>query len=157
MEFTERIAKIKGYFRSMQVEENIIYIVVVFPDNWKAYNDIEDKFNVTVRSGNNPGEYYFFTNLENGFDPIFDAIDYNIKQMKEGIERARLLNEKVKELKELFSDRDVPIESLRTLTFVRVGDERSEPIGIEEPESIEMNSFLKQPEKPNKLDKKQNK
>lgn len=117
MEIKDRISSIKQYFRTMQADSNVIYVSVAFPENWKIYDTVEKKYNVVIRPGNDVGEYYFFANMDDGFDVIFDAIEYNIKQMKDGIERAQLLNAKVKELKELFSNKAISVASLRTVTF----------------------------------------
>lgn len=149
MDIAGRISKIKSYFKAMQADANVIYVVVVFPENWKVYNDVESKFNVQVRAGNESGEYYFFANLEDGFDTIFDAIEYNIRQMKEGIERAKLLGERVQELKELFSNREISISSLRTLKFTYSED-------IIEPEELvpDEQDTVPEPEWKNKNQKK---
>ena len=122
MDITERISRIKDYFKTMQADANVIYIAVTFPDNWRIYNEVEEKFSIKVRPGNDPGEYYFFANMDDGFDVLFDAIEYNVTQMKEGIERAQLLNAKVKELKDLFSNREISIGSLRTVKFTYLED-----------------------------------
>ncbi len=117
----DRIARIKPYFKGMQVEniegEQVIYVVVNFPPKWFIVEDIEEKYGVVVQEGNELGEWIFITEFENGFDTIFDAIDYNVGEMRTAQERADLLQKKVAELKELFMDEDMPIESLRTLEF----------------------------------------
>ena len=117
----DRIARIKPYFKGMQVEniegEQVIYVVVNFPPKWFIVEDIEEKYGVVVQEGNELGEWIFITEFENGFDTIFDAIDYNEGEMRTAQERADLLQKKVAELKELFMDEDMPIESLRTLEF----------------------------------------
>lgn len=117
----DRIARIKPYFKGMQVEniegEQVIYVVVNFPPKWFIVEDIEGKYGVVVQEGNELGEWIFITEFENGFDTIFDAIDYNVGEMRTAQERADLLQKKVAELKELFMDEDMPIESLRTLEF----------------------------------------
>ncbi len=117
----DRIARIKPYFKGMQVEniegEQVIYVVVNFPPKWFIVEDIEGKYGVVVQEGNELGEWIFITEFENGFDTIFDAIDYNVGEMRTAQERADLLQKKVAELKELFMDEDMPIEALRTLEF----------------------------------------
>ena len=64
-----------------------------------------------------PCKYYFITEMEVGFDTVFDAIDYNIEKMMILEERSQLFKTKVEELKELFGDEKISIESLRTLEF----------------------------------------
>lgn len=119
----ERIKKIETYFKTMQViqavsDDNsmhtIIYIDVSFPANWSVPSDIEQKYNVSVVI-NRDGDFIFACEISNGFDKIFDAIDETINKMLIAEEKVRLLNSKIKELKELFSDEAIPIEKLRDL------------------------------------------
>lgn len=119
----KRIEKISQYFAGMQVSRdgegnNVIYVSVVFPNNWVIAPDIPEKFNVTVVEGNNcSGEYYFGSDMSEGFSKVFDAIDYNIEKMKNAQERAELMKKKIAELQSLFRNEDIPIEKLRRLTF----------------------------------------
>ena len=53
--------------------------------------------------------------IENGENVVFDAIDTNIERMKEAIERSQLLSEKIKELRSLFEDENIPLKDLKTL------------------------------------------
>ena len=99
-----------------------------FLDNvtsWKlyeSYNDeIENKFDVTYQKSGFDGEFYFCTEMDNGEEKIFDAIEYNIAKMKEAIERAQLLNEKTIELKRLFENENISIAQLRTLKITYDG------------------------------------
>ena len=117
----ERINKIKEYFKEMQIVtidgEQVIYVAVSFPYGWVIDEYIEDKFKVTVNGGNEPGLFYFATEIDNGEDTIFNAIEYNIEKMKDAIERAQLLKNKVAELKNLFQDENISLQELRTLKF----------------------------------------
>ncbi len=122
MEIKDRIAKLGSIFKEMQITNvdgaQIIYVVVSFPQNWIIDDDIEEKFNVTVRNNPSvPGEYYFIAEISVGETPLFDAIEYNINKMKAAIERSTLLNEKMKELRDIFEDESITIEELRTLKF----------------------------------------
>ena len=56
---------------------------------------------------------------------MFDAIDYNIKVNKEAQEKVVLFNQKIGELREIFSDEENDIDKLRTLEFVFSGDKES--------------------------------
>lgn len=120
MNIKERIKRISEYFKEMQIVNvdgvQTIYVVVNFPPNWRIDDEIETKYNTIVEIGNNANEYYFFTELENE-EKVFDAIEYNVEKMKDAIERANLLRQKVNELKEIFQDENIPIQKLRTLTF----------------------------------------
>lgn len=121
MGIKQRIEKISQYFKEMQITNvdgnQVIYVVVSFPRNWIIDENIESKFGITVLHGNEPSEYYFSTDIDSGEEVLFDAIDYNIEKMQEAIERAQLLSNKTRELKSLFENENISIESLRTLTF----------------------------------------
>lgn len=120
MDIKERINKLGTYFHKMEIvtieDKQIIYVAIVFPNGWIIDSDLEEKYNVTVER-DSYGTYYFATEIENGVDTVFDAIDYNIAKMKDAIERSKLLSEKTLELKRLFENEEIPVESLRNLTF----------------------------------------
>lgn len=121
MTIKERIKKIKDYFKEMQIVtmdgEQIIYVVVNFPHGWVIDEMIETKYDVTVNEGEYPTEFYFATNIDNGEERIFDAIEYNIERMKDAIERAQLLRTKITELKDIFQNEDITLPELRSLKF----------------------------------------
>lgn len=132
MEIKDRIKKLGPYFKEMQIVtvdgEQVIYIVVNFPKGWEIDDEIETKFNISIMNGEYPDEYYFCGSIDLGQDILFDAIDYNIEKMKSAIERAQLLTSKIKELKEMFENEDIPLEKLRSLKFVM--DENNEKLII---------------------------
>lgn len=117
MNLNERIERTKPYFVLFNVsaEEDAIYAVARFPQNWSVpdVNSIKSSFNVQLAPMN--GGICFATETKNGSDCVFDALDYVIKFNKCVEERKILLQEKVKELKNLFATEDV--ERLKTLTF----------------------------------------
>lgn len=121
MDIKERIKKLGGYFKEMQItsinDTQVIYVVVRFPNGWIIDEDVETKFNVTVEYGGQQNEYYFCSDIDNGEEPIFDAVDYCISKMKDAIERAQLLSKKTTELKEMFEDETIPLSKLKTLSF----------------------------------------
>lgn len=122
MSIAERIKKIEPYFKEMQIitveKEPVIYVVVDFPYGWVIDEELESKFNISISKGEYNGEFYFCSEIKNGEEIVFDAIEYNIEKMKEAIERAQLLSEKTKTLKELFEDESISILQLRNLKFV---------------------------------------
>jgi hypothetical protein len=122
MGIKERISKIGTYFKEMQIVtidgKQVIYVVVSFPHGWVIDDEIEEKFDVTVSSGDILGEYYFCVEMEVGEEKVFDAIEYNIEKMKEAIERAQLLSEKTKELRLMFEDENITLAQLRNLKIV---------------------------------------
>ena len=87
MEIKDRIKSLGKYFKTMQVAsvdgQQVVYVVVEFPNGWSIGDDIEEKFKVTIANGENPNEYYFCGDIENGFESVFDAIEYNVDMMKE--------------------------------------------------------------------------
>ena len=119
MGITNRIKKIETYFKEMQIVtidgKQVIYVIVNFPYGWVIDEEIEEKFNVTISTGEYNGEFYFCTEIENGEETVFDAIEYNIEKMKEAIERAQLLSEKTKELKRIFENEEITLHQLRNL------------------------------------------
>ena len=121
MTIKERIKKIHNYFKEMQIVtvdgEQVIYVSVLFPHGWVIDEKIEEKFNVTVNEGTYPNEFYFATEIDNGEDKIFDAIEYTIEKMQDAIERAQLLKNKITELREIFQNENISIGKLRTLKF----------------------------------------
>jgi hypothetical protein len=122
MGIKERISKIGTYFKEMQIVtidgKQVIYVIVSFPHGWVIDDEIEEKFDVTVSSGDILGEYYFCVEMEVGEEKVFDAIEYNIEKMKEAIERAQLLSEKTKELRLMFEDESITLTQLRNLKIV---------------------------------------
>ena len=121
MAISDRIKKIGKYFNEMQIVEqngvNVIYVAVRFPSNWLIDEEFAQKKGVTIMESEEPGLYYFSTDVETGEDAIFDVIDDNIEKMREAIERAQLLATKTKELKALFEDENTSIAKLRTIRF----------------------------------------
>lgn len=111
----KRIDKIKEYFKELNISGNIIYITVVFPPKWAISELLEENFKVKVVPRQDGQGIYFFTDLTNGFDKLFDAIDYTIEFNKQAQEKIELLMYKIEELKELFNNED--ISTLKTLKF----------------------------------------
>lgn len=119
-DINQRIKNIKDYFIGMKVEnvegETYIYVNVKFPPKWVIdKKEILDSFGVTVGIDN--GEHYFITDMSSGFDIIFDAIDSIVSKMKVIEERNRLFKEKIEALRELFENKEISLESLKTLEF----------------------------------------
>lgn len=121
MSIKQRIENIKEYFKEMQIVtidgEQVIYVIVNFPYGWVIDELLETKFQVTVQEGEYPTEFYFATNIDNGENKVFDAIEYNIEKMKDAIERAQLLKAKIAELKDIFQNENITLPELRSLRF----------------------------------------
>lgn len=117
MNIKERINKLGMYFSSMNVaaENNIIYVRVQFPKGWGCSELTEHNFNVKTVKDEIPGYFYFFAELEIGFEKVFDAIDFNIRFNEEAQIKVNLLREKIEELKNIFETEE--IDTLKTLEF----------------------------------------
>lgn len=117
MNIKERIERLGMYFHSMNVaaENNIIYVRVQFPKGWGCSELTEHNFSVTAVTDEIPGYFYFFANMDVGFDKIFDAIEYNIQFNEEAQAKVSLLREKIEELKTIFENEDINV--LKTLEF----------------------------------------
>ena len=119
MGIKERIKRLETYFKEMQITsidgKQVIYVVVTFPNGWVVDDEIVNKYDVTFQKGQYQNEYYFCTEIENGEDKVFDAIEYNIEKMKEAIERSKLLTEKTLELKKIFENENISLSQLKTL------------------------------------------
>ena len=122
MTVQDRIQKIGKYFKGMKVDtingDNVIYVIVQYPPKWMVNNEeMEKKYGVNILQQGQQGLYVYCTEISNGFDCVFDAIDDTISKMLIIIERTKLMTQKIDELQELFENEDIPIESLRTLEF----------------------------------------
>jgi hypothetical protein len=121
MSIKERIENIKEYFDEMQIITvdgvQVIYVLVTFPNGWIIDPTLEAEYNITIGEGRINGEYFFSTEMANGEEVLFNAINKNIKKMKAAIERAELLKAKTAELKDIFTNEDNSLEYLRTLNF----------------------------------------
>lgn len=100
----ERIDKIKEYFVAFNIAEGISYIKVKFPKKWEIPNvDIlKENFKVSIAEESD-GDFYFFSELTNGIDNVFDAVDFVVDFNKDLEAKTQLFTEKINELKELFS------------------------------------------------------
>lgn len=117
MNIKERIKKLGAYFNNLNIssENNIIYVHVKFPKGWGCSEVTEHNFNVKCVQDEIPGYFYFYADIEVGFDKLFDAIEFNIKFNEEVQAKVELLKCKIEELKDLFEIED--IETLKTLEF----------------------------------------
>ena len=117
MNIKERIKKLGAYFNNLNIssENNIIYVHVKFPKGWGCSEVTEHNFNVKCVQDEIPGYFYFYADIEVGFDKVFDAIEYNIQFNEEAQIKVNLLRDKVEELKNIFEKEN--IETLKTLEF----------------------------------------
>lgn len=109
------IQKLGDYFVGMNVAEGYIYITVRFPNGWKVSPKVEEKFDVKSVLTENGDGYYFFTTMENGFDKLFEAINYTISFNEVATLKQQLFLAKIQELQEIFEEE--PIEVLESIEF----------------------------------------
>lgn len=111
----DRIKKIENYFVGMNVASGYIYITVKFPENWKVFPKINDKFNIqTVKTEDNTG-YYFFSTMDNGFDNVFSSIEETVETNLMALIKQELFVAKIKELQAIFEEENIDV--LKTLEF----------------------------------------
>ena len=117
MNINDRIKEIEPYFKSLNMVDGTTVILVKFPDKWKIFNpeDITETYNVYTGKKENVDGVFFLAETSNGVDCIFNAIEDVINQNKTFEEKAALLEEKARELSDLFLVE--PLEKLRTLEF----------------------------------------
>lgn len=117
MNLNERIERTKPYFLQFNViaEEDAIYVVARFPQNWTIPDRAALKNTYKVETAPMNNGICFATETKNGEECVFDALDYVINFNKCVAERKELLIAKVNELKNLFATED--LEKLKTLTF----------------------------------------
>ena len=104
----ERINKIKEYFVAFNIAEGISYIKVKFPKKWEIPNVeiLKENFKVSIAEESD-GDFYFFSELTNGIDNVFDAVDFVVEFNKDLEAKTQLFTEKINELKELFSTKSL--------------------------------------------------
>ena len=118
MDLKYRIEKTKPYFVSFNViaEESVAYAVAKFPSGWATPDGtaMAENFKVQI-APMQQGQVCFATEIENGSECIFDAMDYVIDFNKAVEERKALLHQKITELKNLFCSET--LDRLKTLEF----------------------------------------
>ena len=148
MDINERIKNISEYFTAFNVHEGVAYVLVNFPDKWTLFDPeaIGEEFGITITKRDNGT--FFMCDVEQGFDCLFDAIDFIVENNQALEEKSNLLRQKVQELSTLFETE--PLEKLKMLTFTFVGDEKQ----VEPEEQFEIPVDIKANLKKKKNEKK---
>ncbi len=117
MNINERVKSIEKYFKSLNMVDGAVVVLVKFPDKWKVFNkeEISNEFKVDVGKKDGVDGTFFVGEIADGLDNVFDAIDEVVNQNKTFEEKAALLEIKAKELSDLFIAE--PLEKLKTLQF----------------------------------------
>lgn len=125
MNIDDRIKKIGDMFLgfNIDVSQNAAYAVIRFPSkewNLPDKNTLKNTYNIEVAVQD--GNVFFVTEIENGVECLFDAIDYTIEFNNEAIERMNIFYEKLDEFKKLFATEK--IENLKKLEFTISGKKK---------------------------------
>lgn len=119
MDIKSRIEKIGKIFVSFNVvaEESAAYAIISMPSGWSLpdKSKLKENFKIEIAPMNGGAAMCFATEISNGPDCIFDAIDYVMDFNRELSARKELLMQKIEELKEVFIKE--PVEKLKTLKF----------------------------------------
>ena len=118
MTLQERIDGAKPYLKlfNISLEDDAISAVLELPEGWVFPDDkvVADTYGVIRRV--NGSQQYLFTEVSNGYERLFDCIEYVISSNIE-VERIKeLFSQKVLELKELFTQKTY--DELQGLEFV---------------------------------------
>ena len=106
MDINKRIENIKPFFISFNViaEDDASYVLIRVPNGWTIQPitaTFHDKYNVeTVIKDEG---IYFFTEIKNGVEPLFDCADELISYNKNIEARKALLRNKIDELTHIFA------------------------------------------------------
>lgn len=116
----ERIEKLKPYFVSLQIDaqEGAVLLLIKFPVNsgWKLPKIEYTKEKYKTEYAQDQNGIYFATDISNGIDILFDCVEYIIEYNKTIQEKNELFNNKVEELKNIFSKE--PLSRLYKLEFM---------------------------------------
>lgn len=117
-DISSRIAKLGKYFVSFNVvaEEAAAYVIMRFPNGWSLPDQARMKEIFGIELAPIEGGLCFVTEITNGSDKLFDAADYVIDFNQQLEVRKSMLQEKIKELKNIFASETV--DKLKTLKFV---------------------------------------
>ena len=112
----DEIIKIGEYFRGIEYFNDALMVKVQFPFNWVVYPS-ENNLIKPAKSETLNGEYYYYGDMNSvTLDEIFNLIKETIDANKNAELKVQLLNNKIAELKELFSK--TPYEKLVMLKYI---------------------------------------
>ncbi len=116
MDVNERIKNVGKYFAMFNVHDGVVCLGIHLPDKWTLFDTqtICDEFAIQIKSKDSVT--FFLCDINDGFEPVFDAVDFIIEQNKSLEEKTNLLKQKVEELRTLFEQES--LEKLKTLEFV---------------------------------------
>lgn len=142
MDLRERIRNILDYFLFMNVNDDAFYILVKFPNKWVVPTDASDGIKI-LKGDKAKDTYYFYTDFNSGYEPLFDTVDEIIRQNREIEEKYKLFNSKLSELKLLFENEDLSV--LEGMSF-SIGDTTA-TTNDKKDETVESEVVFEKPEK----------
>lgn len=115
MKLRDRIKNNIEYDPSIEMTGGLNIVKVKFPDKWRVYSNDNETIKV-AQSETVANEWFYYASAEEvDVEDIFDLIEHTVKFNKEMANKIKLLNEKIEELKDLFST--TSLEELETLEF----------------------------------------
>lgn len=104
----EKLKKIDEYFISFNKKDEYKGLEVVFPVNWELtkFKELDDGKLIETHSQGD-GRVIFIGNENVSFVELVDFVDLIAITNRENEAKELLLNSKIKELKEIFKDRDL--------------------------------------------------
>lgn len=116
--FQERLLNLSPYkaeFKTYGADDKYWVVSVTYPENWSSIEPLKDSGIKMENDKNVHDIYYYIAPMQTDVNEIFDLIDSTIQYNKEIEEKVELLNKKIDELTNLFSNED--IDTLRTIEF----------------------------------------
>ena len=112
----DEIMKLGDYFRGIEYFNDALIVKVNFPTRWQVYPSVDGNIK-PAKSEQTQGEYYYYGNMNKvSLDDIFGLIKETIEANKDAELKIQLLNDKMKELEDIF--RKNPFDKLVNLNFV---------------------------------------
>ena len=116
MNLQHRIKKKEGYFKSIEIHNGYLTMIVNFKPKWGVFPSPDEK----IKVGNSPSgvkdEWVYYGKYDEvTVDEIFDLVEQTIDVNLEAALKIELMKEKIDELKKLFAE--TPYSKLQTLTF----------------------------------------
>lgn len=116
MKLRDRINANIEYDPSIEMTGGLNIVRVTYPDKWRVYSNDDETIKVAA-SETEANKWFYYANAEFvDVEDIFDLIEHTVKFNQEISKKIKLLNEKIEELKEIFSN--TSLEELETLEFV---------------------------------------
>lgn len=122
----DSILSLRPYFYSLREIDNNVSLDIKLPVTWKFENiaSLYKSLKIKVQDKSDRFTLVSFVSTATfeGYEVVFSCVKEVINTNKEMEEKQRLLESKIKELEILFKHE--PIDKLRTITFIKDGEEK---------------------------------